>query len=402
MLGALRKLLMTGPRENGFPAQPTRRVRIAFVVNALPYYRADFFRRVMANEAFDCHVFCQETVTGTRIPTVHGEFPGRVTLLKVASYKGDRMQWQWLPLGTILGNFDICVIIGNPRCVSSVVLSFALRALDVPTVIWGQAHTAGASPRTERIRHAWWRCFRYLFVYTDADVEYLRVRGFGSQTIVGMNNGLDQDRIDAAAARWDAERLATWRRAQGLENRSIVLSCARLTAKNEMELMIDALPALLETRPDLVWCILGDGPEGEKLKQRARERHVEKAIRWMGSLYVEEELAPWFLSSITLLHPGAIGLSLLHAFGYGLPVITHDDRRYQMPEIAALKDGENGLLFRHGDVADMARVLCWLLDHPERRASLSQRALLTARTQYNSGIMAQRFEQLVRVALARS
>ena len=35
-----------------------------------------------------------------------------------------------------------------------------------------------------------------IFVYTDKEVNYLRDMGFTKQCIIGMNNGLDQKKID--------------------------------------------------------------------------------------------------------------------------------------------------------------------------------------------------------------
>jgi glycosyltransferase involved in cell wall biosynthesis len=141
--------------------------------------------------------------------------------------------------------------------------------------------------------------------------------------------------------------------------------------------------------------VLGDGPERKQLEDRARQRGISQAIQWRGPLYDEDSLAPWFMSSAVLVHPGAVGLTLLHAFGYGLPVVTHDERSQQMPEIAALGDGSNGVLFRQGDVKSLAETLLGVLRAPELRSHLSEAALRTAREEFNTAVMAQRFSEMV-------
>ena len=371
------------------------RPRVAIVTNIIPHYRADFYRRILASSDFDCHVFCQKAVPGLNVGTADHMFPGQVTLLNAVSAANERIAWQTLPYYRIRANFDVCFIHGNPRVVSGVLLSLVLRALRMPVVIWGQAHTAGACSVSERIRLAWWRAFSNLFVYTDAEVNYLRERGFMRQLILAMNNGLDQAAIDAAAAKWTPADLIEWRRRVGLEQNVIVLSCARLIPRNRFDLMIDALPRLLEVDPTLTWCVLGDGPERKQLEDRARQRGISQAIQWRGPLYDEDSLAPWFMSSAVLVHPGAVGLTLLHAFGYGLPVVTHDERSQQMPEIAALGDGSNGVLFRQGDVKSLAETLLGVLRAPELRSHLSEAALRTAREEFNTAVMAQRFSEMV-------
>ena len=64
------------------------------------------------------------------------------------------------------------------------------------------------------------------------------------------------------------------------------------------------------------------------------------SIRWLGALYEQEVMAPWFLSAKVFVYPGYIGLSIMHAMGYGLPVITHDNMDNQSPEVAALRNGK--------------------------------------------------------------
>jgi len=378
------------------------RPRVAVITNIIPHYRADFYRRVFLNPDFDCHVFCQNAISGATIRTADQMFPGRVTLVKAVSAPNERVAWQTLPYARIRANFDLCFIYGNPRVASGVLLSCVLRALRVPVVIWGQAHTAGASRVSEGIRLAWWRAFSNVFVYNDAEVRYLRERGFRRQLILGMNNGLDQALLDAAAAKWTSARLMEWRREESLEQKIMLLSCARLVRKNRFDLVIDALPGLLKVEPTLTWCVLGDGPERQSLEDRAEQRGVTHAIRWKGPLYDEDGLAPWFMSSEVLVHPSAIGLTMLHAFGYGLPVVTHDDRTQQMPEIAALRDGVNGVLFRQGDVRSLVESLLGIVRAPAIRSRLAEEALRTAREEFNTAVMAERFSQMVQAALARS
>jgi hypothetical protein len=64
------------------------------------------------------------------------------------------------------------------------------------------------------------------------------------------------------------------------------------------------------------------------------------------------------MSAACFAYPEAIGLSIQHAFGYGLPVITSDDIPSHNPEIEALRPEVNGLLYRHRDIhAFASRIL---------------------------------------------
>jgi glycosyltransferase involved in cell wall biosynthesis len=147
--------------------------------------------------------------------------------------------------------------------------------------------------------------------------------------------------------------------------------------------------------PDLLWCVIGDGPERGRLEQLVVENKAQDSVMWLGAVFEEAALAPWFLSATVMVHPSGIGLSLMKAFGYGVPVITHGNEKNQMPEYAALVDGKNGLTFAEGSVEDLSEKLLFLLKDEALRRRLSEHARETVRRHYNTAVMAQRFVTLL-------
>ena len=114
--------------------------------------------------------------------------------------------------------------------------------------------------------------------------------------------------------------------------------------------------------------------------------------------YNEEALAPWFLCADAFCYPANIGLSILHAFGYGLPVVTSDRVEAQNPEIEALRHEENGLLYADGDARALAGALKMLFDDRGLRQRLSRAARATVCDRYNIARMVDGMEAAVRCA----
>jgi glycosyltransferase involved in cell wall biosynthesis len=361
-------------------------MRVAVVIDSVPNYRRGFYRRVLASSDVDLTVYCQSQIKGFNLQLIHKELGANFIEVPFISTGNHSVAWQRLPVRHLWKNFDVYFFHGNPRIVSTLVWATLFRLLGKKVIIWGQAHTAGANAATEAIRLVWWR-----LVYTEAEVEYLRQRRFHKQRIVGMSNGLDQNHIERVKESWDTARLTAWQEKNGLTGKTVILSCARLIEKNCFHLMIEGLPRLVETRPDLLWCVIGNGSAQAELNRKAKQLGVADHIVWVGELYGEEDLAPWFMSSRFLVHPGAIGLTLMHAFGYGLPVVTHDNIDFQMPEIAAFEDGVNGCYFRENDTASLLDTISSLLDDPDRATRMSEAALDTVRSRFNTDIMAERF-----------
>lgn len=375
-------------------ASSRTRTRVAIITNVVASYRLGFYRELCKQPNIEVTVFCQDRLPGFNLSLVHNEIPCKVVELPFVGTER-RLAWQRLPVRRLWRDFDVLVFTGNPRVLSTVLWATVLRRAGKRVAIWGQAHTAGARTWTERLRRLWWQRFETILVYTDREATELRETGFTTQRVIALNNGLDQHEIDRSIVHWTADRLVRWRADRGIKDRPVLLSSARLVQKNRFDLMVDALAALRPRYPEILWCVIGDGPASSGLKAQAQARGVSDQIVWIGPLYDEDLLAPWFLSSRALVHPGAIGLTLLHAFGYGLPVITHDDLSNHMPEIAALEPGISGRLFDRGSVSALQESIAWALENPAVVSEMGRAAQQVARHRFNTAIMAVRFIRML-------
>ena len=370
-------------------------MKVAIITNVIASYRRGFYE-ALSEKDVDFSVFCQSHMPGFNLKPIQKELGIKLVEVPFFSLKQEKAAWQWLPIRKLWSDFDIYVFYGNPRILSNVIWATLLKLLGKPVVIWGQGHGYGANPITERLRLFWWRFFNYILVYTDEETHQLKQNGFKNTTIIGANNGLDQRQIDTVSSFWNADKLEAWRIQQGITEKKIILSSARLAPEKHFELIIDALPMLIEAFPELLWVVIGDGLLKTQLQTQARNLNVANHIRWLGAIYDEKKLAPWFLSSEALIHPGAIGLSLFHAFGYGLPVITHHNAYNHGPEFAAMEDGVSGLLFQENDETSLRQQIERMLENNQLKELFKNNALDIARTKYNTQIMADRFVDIVR------
>ena len=212
-------------------------------------------------------------------------------------------------------------------------------------------------------------------------------------------NAIDQEPIQEMRRRFldDPEQLAEFRHGQDLSAGPVILYVSRVKPENRVDLLLRATALLRERHPGLRSVIVGGGAV-EALKLLARELRIEDAVRFTGPIYEEAALAPLFLSATAFCYPANIGLSILHAFGYGLPVITTDRNDVQNPEIEALDPGRNGLIYRHGDARSLAETIDRLIADPGLRQLLSEGAHSTAFNRFSLRGMVDGIEGAIRYA----
>ena len=342
----------------------------------VPAYRLPVFRRLAASPGIDLTVWADSKTDAASLQGITSDRGFRIE--PAPTRRLGPFLWQPASIDAAKRRPDVLILSWNAR---SLDLGRALgiaRRHGAGTVLWG--HGFGTN-------HPWLGDLRRrraiaaadaFLLYGPAGLERLAATGFPPERLFIAPNAIDQDAIAAAAAPWrgDADRLAAFRAEHGLGEDPVLLYLARLEAEKRPERAIEAL-AIVRRRIPARLAFIGNGAMRPTLEQLARERGVADAVVFLGAIYDEPSIAPWACCASCLVHPGAIGLSIFHAFGYGLPVITSDRTEIQMPEFETHRDGVNGLLYRHGDAEDLAGKIATLLDDEPRRRRMSEAALAT-------------------------
>lgn len=372
-------------------------MRVLIVQPAVPPYRRPLFSGLARHVEFDLWLAAPMDPVDP-----YPESEGSIHFWALTSRDfagGLATSYRGAALPVEMGPGDVLVVPGNPRILTIFPLIRAARRRGVGVVWWGQSWSATSRSWRAALRRVMMRRLADVWLlYTEAEVQFLVAKGFPVDRLFFTNNTIDETAVDAAIAAWDEARLRGFADAEGLTDRKTVLFCGRLTPKSEVGLLLEALPALLARIPEVQLLIIGDGDLRGALERRAAELGLSDRLRLLGALHGEELLAPWFLSSACFAYPGAIGLSLNHAFAYGLPVVTHDNPRQQMPEFAALTAEKNGLLFRQHDQISLAETLAELLADEQRCRTLGENAFRTVRGPFSMERMVANFAAAIHAA----
>ncbi len=212
-------------------------------------------------------------------------------------------------------------------------------------------------------------------------------KGINNEKLFVAKNTLNTVTITKIKNNLSSQELKEFAKRHNLLNRKILIFSARLQREKNPFFIIEITDKLKNIITNLLTLIIGAGPEKEILEVLIKKRELNNYIHLLGEIYDEYILAKYFLNSHVYVIPSAAGLSILHAFCYGLPVVTDDDFQQHGPEIQALKNGINGFICRKNNIDDFINKLSYILIHEEKRLCLSRYALNTI-CEYNVNSMA--------------
>jgi glycosyltransferase involved in cell wall biosynthesis len=137
--------------------------------------------------------------------------------------------------------------------------------------------------------------------------------------------------------------------------------------------------------------LVGDGSERPMLTSLAVELGLTRFVHFLGAIYDESRLGLVLSASDLAVVPSGAGLSVMHALGYGTPVLLHDKVEEHFPEWEAVKEGETGWFYRYDDLSDCAEKVIDALFPISRKPAMATACRSMIRSRYNTSTHADLF-----------
>jgi len=230
-------------------------------------------------------------------------------------------------------------------------------------------------------------CFRWstaLIAVSDGVRDHLIKQGFPAKRIYTVRNGVDTDWFSPKREEDD------FRKQLGLaEGAKVLAVIGRLTERKGHEVLVQALPRLVERGLDAHIAIAGEGPLAEQLKSQATQLGMGARLHLLGQISdVRPLLWAADLYAMPSLHGEGLSKALLQAMACGTPIVATDIAGVT----EALTSGEDSLLVAPGQVADLAEALADLLEHPDRARTLATSARERVVAEFSSARVARELE----------
>jgi glycosyltransferase involved in cell wall biosynthesis len=184
--------------------------------------------------------------------------------------------------------------------------------------------------------------------------------------LVVINNGVDMAKLSVK------ENIRELREKYGVGDKKVLLSVGGLVERKGIHTIIKSLDEVIKRFPNLIYFVIGKGPEKKKLKNLAKSLKVDKYIKFLGFVN-NKEIAKYFalcdifiLMSKTIKEKKGIegfGIAYIEAGALGKPVIggkaggTSD----------AIEDGKTGFLVEPEDYKELSKKIILLLKNKKLR-----------------------------------
>lgn len=300
--------------------------------------------------------------------------------------------WRWLPLVRLLRSGTVDIVHAH-KFGSNLWLALLSPLARVPVLLAHEHSWAyGGNPwRAVADRELVSRAATRLIAVSPADRErMIEVERIAPEKVVYVPNGIpDAPPGDRAAGR---ARLGV------AADALVVGTVCRLRPEKGLDVAIRALATVGAERPELVFAVVGDGPEREPLERLAADLGVR--IVFAGQRPNDEipDLVAAMDVTVCSSHREGMPLAVLEWMAAGKAIVA--TRVGGIPAILA--DGEEGLLVPSDDSAALAAAVARLLDDPAERERLGAAAQRRQRDEFRFDRTVATLEQLYKSLFAAS
>lgn len=239
-----------------------------------------------------------------------------------------------------------------------------------------------------------------IFYWKKGREEVEKVTGHCDKFFVAPNT-LDTTALVTLKKKFDEQGRESVRKELGITEEVHFVYVGRLLADKQVDLLLNAFGLVARDISSCRLTIIGDGPETEALKSKASD--FGGSVVFTGEILDDELTGKWIYSSEAFVMPGRLGLSVVHSFCFGTPVISQrKDSFFHGEGIGYVKDGVNGLLCKDGDIDDLAAKMKLVADDKTLSALLRKNAFDTVASECSVEMMVAGFEEAVKYVTAQS
>jgi len=340
---------------------------IYLFTNIPSHYRQALWKTLLGDRQNEYHfVFGDGAVTGIKEIDFEREdflpYKSRLHRVKNLWYKGKVLYWQkGIISKCIRTKMDIAIFIGDMYCLATWIAAIICRFRKIKVIFWGHGFYGNEGKTKLFLRKTFYKLAHKHLLYERRAKKLMIENGFNPDTLYVVFNSLDYN--EHLRLRQQYQTISKKLAFPFFRNPElpVLLFIGRLTPVKKIDLLITAANAINSKAAKVNLLIIGDGPERNHLQELGKQGIDNECYHFTGACYDEEQIGSYLSASDLCVSPGNVGLTAVHSLSFGTPVATHNNLANQMPEVEAITEGYNGLLFEDNNITDLKeKIQSWL------------------------------------------
>jgi glycosyltransferase involved in cell wall biosynthesis len=332
--------------------------KICCIFNLAPHYRSAIYK--LMDKELNCDFYFGDQVDTPIKLMDTNELKGYKKTVKNIKIGYKSYMWQKGVVSLVFKNYKYFILTGEHNFLSSLVISFFSRLLNKKVFLWMHGiKTEQEYYWKEKLHiYSFYNMSTAFLLYGDYSRNLMIKKGFNGKKIFCIYNSLDYD--TQLIIRNGLVETKIYENYFG-NTYPVLIYVGRLQKIKKIEQILESMHKL---KNEGVFCnliIVGENADDINFSQQIAGFGLEQNIWLYGPCYKEEKIGELIYNADVCVSPGNVGLTAMHCFVYGTPVITHNNFENQMPEFEVIQPGINGDFFIEDNLEDLTeKVKTWI------------------------------------------
>jgi glycosyltransferase involved in cell wall biosynthesis len=363
--------------------------RICCIFNLAPHYNEPIYK--LMDSELQCDFYL-----GDRVPYSIKlmDYFSLVGYKKSLSYTRiiSHFYWQKGAVPLAFKSYKHYILTGEPYCVSTWLVLILNRLTGRKSYLWTHGWYGNENGLKKIIKRIFFGLSNKVLLYGDYAKDLMIKEGFDPNKLITVYNSLDYN--TQLKVRKNLKETLVYK--NHFQNEyPVLLYVGRIQNRKKIELLIDAINVLYKSESYYNLILIGNPSDETNVNELVGAYGLEEYVWFFGPCYDESVLGELIYNADVCVVPGDIGLTVMHSFAYGTPVITHDNFSEHGPEFEAIESQITGGFFNEGSVNDLcSKIKDWTCINKEQREVVRQKCYEVIHEKYNSNNQISIFKKL--------
>jgi len=365
--------------------------KVCCIFNLAPHYNSPIYR--LMDEEIECHFYLGDKLPLSIRRMNYDELEGFKKTLRNIFVFGN-FYWQKGAIWLVFKRYSVFIITGELYNISTWIIIILARIMKKETVLWSHGYYGDETFIKRKLKKIFFSLSTSVLLYGNHAKNIMISEGIQESKLFVIYNSLDYEKQLSVKAKLKTSDI--YKNYFGNDFPTVIY-IGRIQRNKRVEMLIQALDRLINRGVNCNVVIVGKEVESLNLLDQIEDRGLIRNIWLFGPCYDETTIGKLISNSDICVIPGDSGLSIMHSFVYGTPVITHDNFAKHGPEFEAVEPGITGDFFVENSIEHLCEMMShWLSITPEKKSQIKNDCFQVIEKRYNPRVQVDLIKNILR------